>query len=97
MNQNNTRYFWLSAEQMRRMQPFFLKVRGRARSVDCTVDFKCNNFKVHDQVINYDFFREEDEVGRKSAKTANLERVAAFLIQDTAVLPVRCNRSKRPT
>ena len=37
MSQSNTRYFWLSAEQMRRMQPFFPKVRGRARSNDCKV------------------------------------------------------------
>lgn len=37
MNQSNTRYFWLSAEQMRRIQPFFPKARGRARSDDCKV------------------------------------------------------------
>ncbi|QEU06553.1 transposase (plasmid) [Paracoccus yeei] len=37
MNQSNTRYFWLSAEQMRRMQPFFPKMRGRPRSNDCKV------------------------------------------------------------
>jgi transposase len=37
MNQSNTRYFWLSAEQMRRLQPFFAKVRGRARANDCKV------------------------------------------------------------
>jgi len=37
MNQSNTRYFWLSAEQMRRIQPFFPTVRGRARADDCKV------------------------------------------------------------
>ena len=37
MNQRSKRYFWLSAEQMRRMRPFFPKVRGRARSDDCKV------------------------------------------------------------
>ncbi len=34
MTQRNTRYFWLSMRQMRRIQPFFPKVRGRARSDD---------------------------------------------------------------
>ena len=34
MNQRNTRYFWLSAEQMRRMQPFFPKVGARAQADD---------------------------------------------------------------
>lgn len=37
MNQSNARYLRLSAEQMRRIQPFFPKVRGRARSDDCKV------------------------------------------------------------
>ena len=37
MTQRNTRYFWLSMRQMRRIQPFFPKVRGRARSDDCKV------------------------------------------------------------
>ena len=37
MTQSNTRYFWLSMRQMRRIQPFFPKVRGRARSDDCKV------------------------------------------------------------
>ncbi len=37
MNQRSKRYVWLSAEQMRRMRPFFPKVRGRARSDDCKV------------------------------------------------------------
>ena len=37
MNQRDPRYFWLSAQQMRRIQPFFPKARGRARSDDCKV------------------------------------------------------------
>ena len=37
MSKRDKRYFWLSAEQMRRIQPFFPKVRGRARSDDCKV------------------------------------------------------------
>lgn len=37
MRKRDKRYFWLSAQQMRRIQPFFPKVRGRARSDDCKV------------------------------------------------------------
>ena len=37
MTQRNTRYFWLSMRQMRRIQPVFPKLRGRARSDDCKV------------------------------------------------------------
>lgn len=37
MNQRDPRYFWLSAQLMRRIQPFFPKARGHARSDDCKV------------------------------------------------------------
>ena len=37
MIERGERYFWLSVQQMRRLQPFFPKVRGRARSDDCRV------------------------------------------------------------
>ena len=37
MINRDERYFWLSVQQMRRLQPFFPKVRGRARSDDCKV------------------------------------------------------------
>jgi len=37
MSRIDQRYFWLRAQQMRRIQPFFPLVRGRARSDDCKV------------------------------------------------------------
>ena len=37
MSKRDKRYFWLNAQQMRCLRPFFPKVRGRARSDDCKV------------------------------------------------------------
>ncbi|WP_410216993.1 transposase, partial [Paracoccus sp. (in: a-proteobacteria)] len=37
MSNREQKHFWLSPQQMRRIQPFFPKVRRRPRSDDCKV------------------------------------------------------------
>lgn len=68
MNQSNTRYFRLSAEQMRRIQPFFPKLRGRARSNDCKVP--AASFTSSEMVFDGKMVRAESAAGSRASPNA---------------------------